>query len=121
MKIEDEMKDMKLFNLRMAYSRIKSQCWIDRDGKCYWLDVKKFCQQYDCDVANAICIHSIILDQIDEGYNYGHDYYSKLGWIPYGSLCGQYNRCGIEPNQAQLNTMYGLRGLQDKWEKILRY
>jgi hypothetical protein len=53
-------------------------------------------------------------------YNFGHDYYSKLGWIPYNSFLGSRNRDDVEPSQAQINTMYDLNGISDKWDNIFK-
>lgn len=119
------MDEIRLMELRYAFVKIKTQCWIDTDGKCHWLDIKRFCTNYNgCTsntIADAISIHGIILNQVDEGVGRGEEYYSKIGWIPYNSFLGSRNRCGLEPTQSQINTMYDLRGLEDRWEKILRY
>lgn len=110
-----------LLDLKIAFIKIKTQCWIDTEGKCYYLNLKQY---FNDNIGNNICdivsVHNEILEQINKYNRYNIEYYSKCGWIAYNSFLGNKNRYGIEPSQAQINKMWDLRGTKDFWEnKIL--
>lgn len=107
----DHEWDIKLMKLRYAFGLIKNQCWIDRTGRCYYLDIAEFVKRHDADIGDIISVHSLIASQL---CNYEREHYgdilNNLGWIPYGSLLyGSRNLNGIEASQAQLNKIVDLR------------
>lgn len=85
---------------------LETMCLIDLDGKAYYIDLSEYDEETKFDI---ISIHCTIAQQISNGQHYD-DYYSKLGWITYGShFTGCSNRYDVEPTQAQINKIYELQ------------
>lgn len=96
----------KMIKDRMG-ERSKSEFWIDRSGFIHKLDLEEWVKEHP--EQDIISFHYEIVRQKFPAWK-DEDIPNKLGWISYGIISGSKNRYEIEPTQAQINTLYKLRG-----------
>ena len=84
----------------------QSEFWIDRSGFVHKLDVDEWFRDHEGE--DILSFHYEIVRQKFPAWK-DEDIPNKLGWISFGTISGSRNRYDIEPNQAQLNTIYKLR------------